>query len=374
MVMKLDQFEMERMQSTWENRVDYNLSESGVHPLKLNELLRDEEIFELTRVSLGYNQTNGTEELRSIIAQRYPGASAGNILVTNGSAEANFISTWCLIEPGDKIALMLPNYMQIWGIGRAFGADVKPFHLIPTNGRWEVDWDELERAISPGTRLIAVCNPNNPTGAQLNLKHIQTICELAAKTDAWILSDEVYQGAERVGETTPSFWRHHDKVIVVNGLSKVYGLPGLRIGWIVAPPDLIAKLWSYHDYTTICPNPLSDRLARLALSSPNRKRIIERARTIVSNNFAILQAWMEGHDRLFECIPPVAGAIALVSYHLQIKSLDLANRLRQEKSVLVVPGEHFLMENCIRIGFGMESNYLQKALRRVSELLNELPG
>ena len=367
--MHIEPFEMERFQSLWENIVEYNLSESGVHPLKLEELLADADWNDFQKIPIGYNQTNGTAALRSIIAKLYPGAATKNILVTTGSSEANFLTTWALTDPGDEIALMLPNYMQIWGLANAFGAKVKTFHLIPKDGRWQIDWDEFEQAVTSKTRLIAICNPNNPTGAQLNRAEMERICAVANQVNAWIISDEVYRGAERIGELTPTFWGIYDKVIAVAGLSKAYGLPGLRIGWVVAPLDLVEKLWSYHDYTTICPNPLSDYLARIALSSPNREKILDRTRTIVRTNFKIFEDWTKSHDGVFECIPPMAGAITLVKYNLNIKSLELVTKLREQKSVLVMPGGHFFMENYLRFGFGCPPDYLKKALERISELL-----
>jgi hypothetical protein len=370
--MHIEPFAMERFQSLWENVVEYNLSESGVHPLKLEELIEQAELKDILTMAIGYNPTNGTEELRTTIAQLYPGAAIENVLVTTGSSEANFLTCWTLLEPGDEVALMLPNYMQIWGLASAFGTQVKPFHLIPKEGRWQIDWDEFEQSVIPNTRLIAICNPNNPTGAQLNLDELRRICDVATKTNAWILADEVYRGAERIGDTTATFWGHYDRVIITSGLSKAYGLPGLRIGWIVASADLVAKLWSYHDYTTICPNPLSDYLARIALSSPNREKILARTKEIVSNNFKILDKWLKKYTGILEYIPPLAGAIALVKYNLKMQSIDLISRLREEKSVLVVPGEHFFMENYLRFGFGCPSDYLQQALGRVGELIARL--
>ena len=150
--MDLKPFEMERYQSKWENRVDYNLSESGVHPLKLNEFVPSEQLEEILNTSLGYNQTNGSEELRLSISNLYANADINNVLVTNGSAEANFISIWRLIERGDEIVLMLPNYMQIWGIAQAFGAQVKPFHLITKNERWQINGDEFENVVTSRTK------------------------------------------------------------------------------------------------------------------------------------------------------------------------------------------------------------------------------
>lgn len=365
-------FEMERYQSLWENVVDYNLSESGVHPLQLKELANQDQFDQLSRLNLGYSQTNGTAELRDTIAQLYPGSSQENILVTTGSSEANFLSSLCLLEPGDELVFMLPNYMQIWGIAPSFGATVKTFRLVPGEERWHIDWESFENAVSSKTKMIAVCNPNNPTGARLNENEMKRICHAAEKFNAWILSDEVYRGAEQSGELTPSFWGHYDKVIITCGLSKAYGLPGLRIGWLVCPAELAEQLWSYHDYTTICPNPMSDFLGRIALTSPKREQILERTRIIIRTNFATLDSWLKAYDGIFEWIPPVAGAIAFIRYHLNMKSLESVTQLREQKSVLIVPGSQFLMENYLRIGFGSPADYLQNALARVSEFLDEL--
>ena len=120
--MKIEQFELERSQSIWENRVRYNLSESGVHPMLVSDLTDEN----LGDERLGYPQTNGTIPLRERISAIYPGSSADSILVTSGTAEANYLSTWSLVEPGDEVLVLVPNYMQIWGIARALGGDVKP--------------------------------------------------------------------------------------------------------------------------------------------------------------------------------------------------------------------------------------------------------
>jgi aspartate/methionine/tyrosine aminotransferase len=267
------EFELERWQSTWENRVRYNLSESGVHPLSIAELLElaGSAAAELLQVRLGYSQSNGTDLLRSRIAALYPGVSPEQILVTTGSAEANFVVCWRLIEPGDTVAVMLPNYLQTWGLAQNFGAQVRSFTLHAAAG-WEPEADEVRRAIAPGTKLVVVTNPHNPTGHVLSDELRRVIVTRAAEVGAWLLADEVYQGAERDGVTTPSLWGSYERVIVVNGLSKAYGLPGLRIGWIVAPPQLSSAAWARHDYTTIGPAGASDHLAAVTLEPTVRAR------------------------------------------------------------------------------------------------------
>ena len=367
--MKIEYFKMERMQSTWENEVEFNLSESGVHPLSLKELLEPEELDEILRTELGYTQTNGTPALREEIAKLYPGIGLEQILTTSGSSEANFLLMWSLINSGDEVVFELPNYMQMWGLLRSFGAQVKPLYLNPRLS-WQPDPADIDKLITDRTKLIIITNPNNPTGSVLSEEVMNALVRAASKAGAWILADEVYQGAELGGQRTSSFFGRYERVIVVNGLSKAYGLPGLRIGWVVAAEDFIKKTWPYHDYTTISPSALSDKLARIALSPKNRDRILRRTKGILNYNWPLLDSWLNRQGNLFEYVPPQAGAICFARYHLDIPSLDLVNRLIREKSVLLVPGDHFEMEGHLRFGYGPEEEYLLRALARVEETLH----
>ncbi|MDH4064533.1 MAG: aminotransferase class I/II-fold pyridoxal phosphate-dependent enzyme, partial [Acidobacteriota bacterium] len=252
--MQVEQFAMERMQSTYENLVEYNLSESGVRPLSSRELLSDAAALEgLLDQPLAYTQSNGTPELRAAIAGLYPGATVEHVEVTNGGSEANYVATWRLVEPGDDVVMLLPNYMQTWGLARAFGGHVREWPLVEDHaaGRWRADVDALDTLVTPRTKLIVICNPNNPTGARLTSADLDAVANAADRVGAWILSDEIYRGAERDGVETGSMWGRSARVIVTSGLSKAYGLPGLRVGWVVAPPSMAASLWSYHDHTTI---------------------------------------------------------------------------------------------------------------------------
>lgn len=370
--MKIEMFEMERMQSTWENRVDYNLSESGVEPIHLRELLRDHTTIEQFLDSpAAYSQSNGTPELRAAIAQMYPDATADHILVTNGSSEANFLAIWHLVEKGDEIILMLPNYMQVWGLARAFGTTIRPLWLREDLG-WQFDPEDLKTAVSKRTKAIAVCNPNNPTGAIMKVNQRRALLDAAQDADVWLLSDEVYLGAEREGSRTESLWGPHEKTLITNGLSKAYGLPGLRIGWLTGPPETIATLWSYHDYTTIAPTYLSDQLAQIALEQRRRNEILARTGLILQRNFAILSRWIENHGSLFSYRPPEAGAICYLKYALNVNSTELVLRLLHEKSTLIVPGDQFRMDGYLRIGMGNEKGYLLAGLDRIDAFLREL--
>jgi len=369
--MKVENFELERTQSLYENTVKYNLTESGIHPYTLEELLDREEIENLHSLRLGYGQTNGSVELREAISRLYPGADLDNVLVTNGSAEANFINVWCNLEPGDELLLMVPNYMQMWGIARAFGATVKPFHLRE-DLNWGPDLEELKSLITSRTKMIAVCNPNNPTGAVLSEEAMKEIIHIAQEADAWIYADEIYRGAELDGKETPSFYGLYDKVIVCCGLSKAYALPGLRIGWLAGPTKTIEECWACHDYTSISSGILGNHVAALVLQPERRMKVLNRNRKILKENLSALEEWAGKHKGLFSFIPPRAGGIVFLKYAMKINSSELMTQLREEKSVFIVAGDLFGMDRYLRIGFGSEKDYLMEGLSLFDEILSDI--
>jgi aspartate/methionine/tyrosine aminotransferase len=378
--MRMDRFEMERTQCLYENEVKWNLSESGVQPLRVDELLGGElgrDAF--LAQALKYPESNGSQLLRERIALFYPGAGADNVLVTTGCSEANYTTLWSLLEKGDRMAVMIPNYLQSWGLARGYAGRADAYRLVEKRrglkDRWGLDVASLERAVTRKTKAIMVTNPNNPTGAVLNEEEMDAIVRVAKKAGAWIVSDEVYRGAEVAGDTvSPTFWGRYPKVIVTAGLSKAFGLPGLRIGWIVAPAKMAAAFWGRQDYTTLTPTMLSDRLARVALEPRRREEILARTRGIIRRHLPRVEEWIRGHGELFEYIPPVAGAIALVKYRLPIGSVALFDRLRLEKSVLITPGAHFGIGRYLRVGFGYDLDRTLEGLGRVDGFLADFTG
>jgi aspartate/methionine/tyrosine aminotransferase len=372
--MRFEAFAMERLQSIWENQVAWNVSESGVEPLRVEELaITEVDRQALMSQPLAYTQTNGTIELRARIAALYPGATADHVQVTNGGSEANLVTLLHLLEPDDEVVVMTPNYMQAPGLITALQARVQPWPLrIRADGqRWELDLQRLEALLTSRTKVVFICNPNNPTGSRLTSEELDAIAAAAGRVGAWIVADEIYRGAELDADETPTMWGRSERVIVTSGLSKAYGLPGLRIGWAVGPPRTIEELWGIHDYTSIAPGALNDRLARIALSSSGRERLLARTRGIVRANYPLLRSWLDKRDR-FTHAAPEAGAIAFVKYAHQINSTVLVERLRKEKSVLVVPGDHFGMDGYLRVGFGSHPDLLIGALDRIAELMDEL--
>ncbi len=363
-------FLLERMMSAFEQDVEINLSESGVHPMTLGELTGGDAT-SLLATELNYPHVNGDPELRENIAAMYEGARPENVLVTVGAIEANYLSINTVLSGSDRIATMMPNYLQIWGIAKNFGRDIREFRLDPERG-WALDVPGLREA-AEGAKLIAVCHPNNPTGHALSEDEIAALVGVAEENGSWLISDEVYSGAERVGEkSTPSLYGRYDKMIAVGSMSKAYGLPGLRVGWVVAQEDLIDEIWARHEYVAISATMLSNKLAALALSPDVRPRIIERTRGLIRRGFPVLEKWAKDNSDIVSITPPDAGAIGFVKYAANIGSEAFVEKLRSEQSVLIAPGAHFGAEGFVRISFGLPEDYLSEGLRRIGDTFREI--
>ena len=368
--MKQPIFVMERWQSHHENKVEFNLAESGVQPLSLAELQGMAGIDPVDTL-LSYGHTDGSPLLRERIAAMYPGAGAANVVATVGSAEANFLAMWRLVEPGDRVVVVRPTYEQTTGLASGLGAHVESVWLEEDRG-WQPAAGAAAEAIQPGTRVVVVTNPNNPTAHPLAETAIAEIVEAAERVGAWILSDEVYAGGELSGEPTPSLWGRTDRVLVSASLSKAYGLPGLRLGWLLAPTEFREELWARKDYTTIAPSPLCDRLGAAALEPAVRAQLLDRGRAILRENLEILETWAGGHAGVLRFARPRAGAVAFFHYDLPIGSTEMAERLLTEQGVLIVPGDQFGIEHHFRLGYGYTNPPLSPGLERMSRMIDQL--
>jgi aspartate/methionine/tyrosine aminotransferase len=363
-------FELEQIQAAWLGRIEIDLSESGVHPMSMRELVGNQaELEALLDGEITYPPVKGDARLRDNIAALYPGATAENVLVTVGAIQANCTALLTLTGPGDDVTVMQPNYQQLWGLVQNTGRRLSTFALRAEGG-WTLDRDELAAAVKPATKLVAVVNPNNPTGRIMPADERAAVIEAASSAGAWLLADEVYAGGEtHTDEFTPTFYGDYDKVLAVGSMSKAYGLPGLRIGWIVAPPEVVDRMVEWAYYITIVATHFGNKLAAVALSPAVRPRILERTRKYVRRGFDVVERWAAARGDV-ELTPPDASPVSVVKYNRSVPSRELVDRLAREKSVFVVPGDLFGLEGYVRINHGMPDDYVEEGLRRFGELLD----
>ncbi|MEW6730272.1 MAG: aminotransferase class I/II-fold pyridoxal phosphate-dependent enzyme [Acidobacteriota bacterium] len=376
--MKIETFALERWMTTYETNVKYDIAESGIFPLTANDLLafeppdqRTELKERLLNLRLGYNEACGTLELRRLLAETYTNCEPDNILITTGAIEANFLLFNLLLNPGDHVVAPYPAYQQLYSVPRAIGCDVSLWKIEP-NQNTLYDVNVLEKLVTAKTKLIVINSPHNPTGAILSSQDLQRVYEIAASLGATVLSDEAYRWLTIPdGESpTPPMFNLGPLGISVGTISKPFGLPGLRIGWIAASRKIIADCWALRDYTSLSPGKLNDALATLAIK--HRDKIIERNHGIVRKNLAAANDWIAKHANILSWQPPRGGLLAMLRYNLNIPSLELANRLAEKYSVMLAPGSVFGYEHHLRIGIGQEPSIFAAGLAQVSACLAEL--
>jgi aspartate/methionine/tyrosine aminotransferase len=371
--MDFQNFDLEYFQSQFERTVEINLADSSVKCANVSDLLAGEDPQPLLELPLYYPEVNGTGLLRERIAALYPNASAANVLVTVGAAQANSIVCGRLLKAGDEVIVVSPGYRQVWGLAKNTGCIVKETHLRPENN-WRLDMDELERLATPKTKLISIVNPNNPTGSILSREEMARIVSICRTTGAWLHADEVYCGTELAGGETPSFWGMYERVICVNSMSKAYGLAGLRIGWALAAPQMIEELWRRHEYSVIAASGPSMKLAEIALQPAKREVLLDRQRRLSREGHAVLEQWVRAQEGRFSVSKAVATSIAFVGYNFDMPSAELADHIRRKTSVLVAPGGYLGTENHLRITVGYEPEKVRTALERIGAVAAELAG
>ena len=369
--MKFPTFDLERIQSIYENSVEVNLTESGIEPLSLKELMNPKELEKLLNLPLGYGYTQGTPLLRQRISNLYDGFDESNVLVTSGSSEAIFISAILTVSKGDRVVMMTPNYLSFNGVAEALGADVDYVPLIKKE-KWEWDLDCLDEKVINKTKVISICNPNNPTGSVLNLEQMLRVIEIASRVGAYLLIDEVYIGAELESKRTKSFLGMYEKTIITSGLSKSYAHPGLRIGWIISDKSFVEEAWAIKDYTTIASSSLSQHIASKVLEPETISKLRLRTKALLNKNLETFSKWILPYSNHLSFLKPEAGGFAFVKYDMDIKSTDLVHDLRKNEGVFIVPGDNFGMDGYFRVGLGHESIGFNKGLNLLSKGLTRI--
>jgi aspartate/methionine/tyrosine aminotransferase len=375
---RIEPFQLERWMTTYEMDVQWDIAESGIFPMSTREILallppteREATLERLLDTRLGYSEARGSADLRGQIAATYENTSPDEILVTTGAIEANFLLFNELLSPGDRVVAVNPAYQQLNSVPRAIGCDVALWKLR-RNGGFHYDLDDLRALATPGTRMIVINTPHNPTGAMLSAADLTEIYAIAEERDAWVLSDEAYRWLDLPGsaQLAPPMRNLGPRAISTGTFSKPFGLPGLRIGWMAAPEAVVQRCWGLRDYISLSPGKLNDALAVIAFR--HREQIAARTRAIVAENLDFAEGWFAENRNLVSWTPPMGGLLALMKYELEMPSLDLANRLAEDHSVMLAPGSAFGYEGYLRIGIGSAPSVFAEGLRQTARCFRDL--
>jgi len=355
----------------WVTRCTYNLAETCVASITIEELLalsgRDEgDLSELLSMKLTYGDIEGSDRLRTAISKLYGNTSIADITITHGTIAANMLVHKGLVERGDRVVSIVPTYQQHYSIPRSIEADVATLSLQASDG-FLPDLDRLRSVVTPETKLIAFTNPNNPTGALIERPMLEAIADIADSVDAYLLCDEVYRGTGQVGDgMVPSIVDIYDKGISTAGMSKVFSLAGLRVGWVVAPRELTEKIMIHRDYDTISVGMINDHFAAMALE--NADKVLARSQAITRENLAILDSWIKNEPRV-DWVKPRAGTTAMLKLDIPMSSREFCIDLLEKTGVMLTPGDAFDMEGYVRIGYANEREILEAGLSEMSTYL-----
>ena len=258
--MKIDTFGVEMWMNEWETKCEFNLAETCVESLTIDQLFQisgknKKDLSEILNLKMTYGEIKGSDRLRTAIAALYEKQTFENVLVTHGTIGANMLVHKTLVDSGDRVVSFIPTYQQHFSIPKSIGADVHFLKLREENN-WLPDLDELKQLVIPGTKLIALTNPNNPTGSLIDKEMLALIAEIAAEAGSWILCDEVYRGTDQQGTgMTASITDIYEKGISTAGMSKAYSLAGLRLGWVTASHKVIEDVMIHRDYCLLYTSP-----------------------------------------------------------------------------------------------------------------------
>ncbi|WP_460447864.1 aminotransferase [Alsobacter sp. SYSU BS001988] len=374
--MHIRPFGVEIWMNEFETRCELNLAETCVESLTIAQLLalagkNDPGLSELLPMKMTYGAIEGSDRLRDAIASMYERQARSNIVVTHGTIGANSLVHQALVSRGDRVISVIPTYQQHYSIPESIGAEVVHLRLREENG-FLPDLAELRDLAAPGVRLIAINNPNNPTGALMDRAMLEEIAAIARASGAWVLCDEVYRGTDQEGDgMTASMADVYEKGVSTAGMSKAFSLAGLRLGWVAGPAEAIEGVMHHRDYNTISVGMIDDYFATLALE--NRDKVLSRSQAITRGNLAMLAEWVE-REPLISWVRPKSGTTALLKYDLDMPSRDFCIALLQETGVLFTPGSAMEMEGHVRIGYANGPEILKAGLARVSDFLARRSG
>jgi len=370
--MKIKPFGVESWMDLYETKCKYNIAETCVDSISLNEfeeLISEPGYFSenLMGKRLTYGEIPGSIDFRKGVSSLFKDVNVENILSTNGAIGANFLALFTLVEPEDEVVSIIPTYQQHYSIPESLGASVKIVKLKKEN-RFVPDLDELRQTVTGKTKLICMNNPNNPSGALMSEEVITQIIEIAKEVDAYILCDEVYRHLNQEDVYAPSIVDLYEKGISTGSMSKVFSMAGLRLGWLVAPKEVIEKAYDMRHYNMISCGMLDEAIAAKVLE--NKDKILERNLKIVRDNIEIVDAWVQNEPRI-DYIRPRAGSTALLYFDMDITSTELCHRMMAEEGIMLVPGDCFDMGKCLRIGYAFNPDELKEGLSALSRYLRQ---
>lgn len=364
--MRFQRMPLEEWFDKYQYEITYDIGESAIACLSLEELDLD-----LRRLKLRYGYHKGNPRLRERIVKLYPGLSESNVLVTNGCAEALFDLSVTLLQPGDHVVVEHPNYPSNYEVPRSLGCHVDMLHLEFDEG-FQLNLEQLSELITPKTKLVSLTYPNNPTGAMISENTLREVIALVESRKCYLIVDETYRDLTGDNPLPPAA-SLSPKAVSVSTMSKAYGLPGIRIGWLATQDQpLLQKVLATREQVSICNSVLNEEIAWYMLGERNQH--LRNARNHVAENLRILKEWMQRQSWV-EWVEPRAGVVCLprIANGFFRDTEKFYVRLAEKYKTFVIPGRCFELDNrFFRIGFGGDRAYLEVGLQALEQAAVEL--
>lgn len=371
----LPDFKLETFFSEWEFNAKYHMCASDMESMTLEELLNlgsDQDKENWNKLNFKYIETYGSPELRSAVAGSYDKLTSKNILAFAGAEEGLYVAMHCILNDDDHAIIITPNYQSAETIPASI-CQVSGISLDARNN-WNLDLQKIKDAIRPNTRLISINFPHNPTGKVISKETLDDLIDIARERDIYLFSDEVYRLMERSEDIRlPQIADIYEKGLSLNVMSKSYGLPGLRIGWIASQDlKLLDKMEKMKHYLSICNSSPSEFLSVIALKSS--AYILKRNRKIIKNNLKLLNPFFAQHKDLFEWNEPDGGCIGFPKYLGSEGVIKFCERLIKKHSIMLLPGSIYISaigpspSNHFRVGYGRIA--MQDGLIKLQEALD----
>ncbi|KAH7078369.1 pyridoxal phosphate-dependent transferase [Paraphoma chrysanthemicola] len=390
-MVQINEFAVESWMDAYENHCKYNVAETCCASISVDQLrelsdTKDKEVFSTSK-PLTYGAIRGSDELRNNLARLYSAKVASplspdNILTTPGAIQANYLTAYALVGPGDHVICHYPTYQSLYEVPKQLGAEVDLWKATPENS-WVPTIDDLKALIKPNTKLIIINNPNNPTGAILGKTFLEELIVVASEKNITILGDEVYRPIfHSIGpldkEFPPSLLSMGYKNVIVTGsMSKAYSLAGVRVGWIASRnSELIETIASARHYTTISVSQLDEQVAAYALHSSTVHGLLARNIQLAKTNIALLEKFVLKNDDECEWVKPVAGTTAFIKFHREgkpVDSVDFCKKLLEKTGVLFTPGSCFGEEwkGYVRVGFVNHTEVIEPGLTEATKFVRK---
>ncbi len=350
----------------YQYRVENDIGESAVKFLSVSDLDVD-----LDDVALRYGHHAGYPALRECIAEQYDGLSAEHVVVTSGASEAIFSLNAAVVRPGDHVIVEHPNYPSLYDIPQSLGCKVSLCEL-QYDQRFKPDLERLEALMTANTRMISFTHPNNPTGSMISVAELEALIEFCEDRDVYLLFDETYRDLD-FKNALPAAATLSPRAISVSTMSKCYGLPGIRIGWLATQDQsILDAIVTIREQVTITNNALGEAIALHVLR--DRRQYLDRARRHVEANRKLVADWIENHPA-FEWVPPEAGVVGLprIRQGIDIEPEALYRLLARKYKTFAVPGRCFGLDNrYFRLGFGATADEIERGLENLDRALAEL--